>query len=78
MEEEGEGEREEEGLENVARELNRTFTEIRNDIEDTTQILSDTVKTLRRKPFRRMLRQRLEERTREIRDRIAGSNRREE
>jgi hypothetical protein len=76
--EEGEGEREEEGLENVARELNRTFTEIRNDIEDTTQILSDTVKTLRRKPFRRMLRQRLEERTREIRDRIAGSDRREE
>jgi len=78
MEEEGEGEREEEGLENVARELNRTFTEIRNDIEDTTQILSDTVKTLRRKPFRRMLRQRLEERTREIRDRIAGSDRRKE
>jgi len=75
MEEE---EREDEGLENVARELSRTFTEIRNDIEDTTQILSDTVKTLRRKPFRRMLRQRLEERTREIRDRIAGSDRRKE
>jgi len=54
-----EEEQEEERLSKAAHEINRDLMSVRDDIQETFDVLADTLTGMRRKPVRRIIRKRV-------------------
>lgn len=49
-------------IKDAAEEVKKTVVEVRSDLEEATDVMTDAVQSVRRRPIRRIIGERLEER----------------